>query len=104
MEPYSVAAVCGRFFRLDGIRLSRRTHAARLALRQFALRDHGYVRFCEGFVLSPQGTDDLGKFRTPPSSLELAGKGRYAAGCRGLHELRLGGTVPERQIARKTAR
>ena len=61
---------------LDGLRLSRRADAVRLALDQLAVRHRGHVRFPEGLLLLLQGVVGQGAVAASVSALELGRAGK----------------------------
>ena len=82
---------------LDRLRLSRRAHALRLAVDQFAVRHRRHVRLSQGQLLLLQSMVGIGTGAASVSALELGGARGRADLSVGAFESRFGRTVSERQ-------
>ena len=98
------AGVGGWRICLDGIRLSRRTHALRLALDQLPVRHRRYLRISQGQFLLLQGVVGQGAVAAPVSALELGGQGRRARFASGCTRISMKSSFSERQKSRAARR
>src|SRR5271155_990189 len=85
---------------MDGIRLSRRAVAERVAQHQLAVRDYRYLRLPERFVLLLPVVVDVAAGAAPLPALELGGDGRQRDCGVGVFEPGQSGVVSEWQKPR----